>query len=181
MLFNASGDDIHPYSLDAGGKRVARGAVSDNTTSWLLTEVGRPVVIADRNGECLEIVLPGQRTQYHSVEIHRSDVDVAHLGRPRTAPFPGSEDALRHYIEALASDQLDEVRMTPEVAAFTRQQLAQSRAILARLGGLRAVSFRGVTAIGSDLYMGHFANGTAEWRIALDKNGAITRIALGPQ
>jgi hypothetical protein len=71
--------------------------------------------------------------------------------------------------------------MTPEVAAFTRQQLAQSRAILARLGALRAVSFRGVTGIGSDVYMGHFANGSAEWRIALTRDGTITRIALGPQ
>jgi hypothetical protein len=29
--------------------------------------------------------------------------------------------------------------------------------------------------------MGHFVNGTAEWRIALAKDGAIMRIALGPQ
>jgi hypothetical protein len=73
------------------------------------------------------------------------------------------------------------VRVTPEVAAQMRQQMAQNRAILARLGALRAVSFRGVTQIGTDVYMGHFANGTAEWRIALAKDGAIMRIALGPQ
>jgi beta-lactamase regulating signal transducer with metallopeptidase domain len=180
MLFNASGDEIHPYSLDAEGRRVARGAIADNTTSWLLTDVGRPMVIADGRGQCLQIVLPGQRTRYHSIESSSSNAG-AYSARPRTAPFPGSEDALRHYIEALAADQLDELRMTPEVAAFTRQQLAQSRAILARLGALRAVSFRGVTGIGSDVYMGHFANGSAEWRIALTKDGTITRIALGPQ
>jgi hypothetical protein len=88
---------------------------------------------------------------------------------------------LRRYIEAVTADDLDEVAMTPEVAAQTRQQLARDRAILARLGALRAVSFRGVTWIGSDVYMGHFANGTAEWRIAMTKDGAIMRIALGPQ
>ena len=43
------------------------------------------------------------------------------------------------------------------------------------------MSFRGVTNMGSDIYMGHFANGTAEWRIGLVKDGAIGRIALGPQ
>jgi beta-lactamase regulating signal transducer with metallopeptidase domain len=180
MLFNASGDDIHPYSLDAEGRRVARGTMSDNTTSWLLTDVGRPMVIADRNGQCLEILLPGQRTRYHSIETSQSNA-MPHSVRGRTAPMPGSEDALRRYIDALAADELDEVRMTPEVAAQARQQLAQSRAILARLGALRAVSFRGVTQIGTDVYMGHFANGTAEWRIALAKDGAIMRIALGPQ
>ncbi|WP_407156393.1 M56 family metallopeptidase [Bradyrhizobium sp. STM 3557] len=180
MLFNASGEDIRPFSLDADGKRVARGTMSDNTTSWLLTDVGRPMVIANRDGKCLEVLLPGQRTRYHSIEISQSG-EAAHLGRPRTAPLPGSEDALRRYIDALAADELDEVRMTPEVAAQTRQQMAQSRAILARLGGLRALSFRAVTSIGTDVYMGHFANGTAEWRIALAKDGSIMRIALGPQ
>jgi hypothetical protein len=180
MLFNASGDEIRPFSLDAEGRRVARGTMSDNTTSWLLTDVGRPMVIADRSGQCLEILLPGQRTQYHSIEIAQSGA-AAHLRRPRAAPLPGSEDALRRYIEAITADELDELRMTPEVAAFTRQQLAQNRAILARLGPLRALSFRAVTSIGTDVYMGHFANGTAEWRIALAKDGAIMRIALGPQ
>lgn len=178
MLFNASGDDIRPFSLDAEGKRVARGTMSDNTTSWLLTDVGRPMVIADRNGQCLEILLPGQRTRYHSIEMSRLGEVSA---RPRTVPLPGSEEALRHYIEAITTDQMDEVRVTPEVAAQMRQQMAQNRAILARLGALRAVSFRGVTQIGTDVYMGHFANGTAEWRIALAKDGAIMRIALGPQ
>jgi len=46
---------------------------------------------------------------------------------------------------------------------------------------LRAVSFRGVTAMGNDIYTAHFANGTAEWRIGLAKDGTIGRIALGPQ
>jgi hypothetical protein len=38
-----------------------------------------------------------------------------------------------------------------------------------------------VTSLGSDIYMAHFANGSAEWRIGLVKDGAIGRIALGPQ
>jgi len=71
--------------------------------------------------------------------------------------------------------------MTPELAALTRQQLPFNQAILTRLGALRAISFRGVTQIGNDIYMAHFANGTAEWRIGLTKDGTIARIALGPQ
>jgi hypothetical protein len=71
--------------------------------------------------------------------------------------------------------------MTSEVAAQTRQQLPLNQAILSRLGALRAVSFRGVSSLGSDIYMAHFANGSAEWRIGLVKDGTIGRIALGPQ
>jgi bla regulator protein blaR1 len=43
------------------------------------------------------------------------------------------------------------------------------------------MSFRGVTSMGNDIYMTHFANGTAEWRIGLLKDCTIGRIALGPQ
>jgi hypothetical protein len=71
--------------------------------------------------------------------------------------------------------------MTSEVAAQTHQQLPFNQAIVRRLGALRAMSFRGVTSMGSDIYMAHFANGTAEWRIGLAKDGSIGRIALGPQ
>jgi len=35
--------------------------------------------------------------------------------------------------------------------------------------------------MGNDVYMAHFANGTAEWRIGLAKDGTIARISLGPQ
>jgi hypothetical protein len=56
-----------------------------------------------------------------------------------------------------------------------------NQAILARLGTLRGLSFRGVTLNGNDIYIAHFANGSAEWRIALVKQGRIGRLALGPQ
>jgi hypothetical protein len=71
--------------------------------------------------------------------------------------------------------------MTSEVAAQTRQQLPFNQAILSRLGALRAVSFRGVSKLDSDVYIAHFANGSAEWRIGLLRDGTIGRIALGPQ
>ena len=72
--------------------------------------------------------------------------------------------------------------MTPQVAAYTRQELVLNRAILARLGALRSMSFRGVTVNnGNDIYVAYFANGSAEWRIGLVGQDRIGRIALGPQ
>jgi hypothetical protein len=88
---------------------------------------------------------------------------------------------LRQYIDGVSRGLPNYERMSAEVAAQTRQALPFDQAILTRLGALRAVSFRGVTALGSDIYMAHFANGSAEWRISLAKDGSITRIALGPQ
>jgi beta-lactamase regulating signal transducer with metallopeptidase domain len=181
LLYNGSGGDIQLYKLDSEGKRAAHGTIGDNMSSSILTTVDSPWVIADSSGQCLQIVLPGQHTRYHNVEASSAGVPLERLMPPRTIPQAGSEEMLRQYIEALGRGEPNYDRMTSEVAAQTRQQLALNQAILTRLGALRAMSFRGVTILGNDIYMAHFANGSAEWRIGLVKDGAIGRISLGPQ
>jgi hypothetical protein len=181
MLYNGSGGDIQLYRLDAEGKRNAGGTIGENMSSAIMTYVDSPWVITDASGKCLEIVRPGQHTRYHTVTVEGSGGQPERPGAPRNAPLAGSEAMLRWYIEALARGEPNYDRMTAEVAAQTRAQLPFDQAILTRLGALRAVSFRGVTGIGSDIYMAHFANGSAEWRIGLAKDGTIGRIALGPQ
>ena len=181
LLYNATGAAIQLYKLEAGGKRTAQGAIGENMSLSVLTTVDTPWVVTDASGKCLEIVLPGQQTRYHTVEGIGADGQPEHSMSHRTAPQAGSEAMLRQYIEALGRGAPDYDRMTPEVAAQTRQQLPFDQAILSRLGALRAISFRGVTNMGSDVYMANFANGSAEWRIALVKDGTIGRIALGPQ
>jgi hypothetical protein len=126
-------------------------------------------------------VLPGQQTRYHTFGAGLGGAPAERAGRPRSVPQAGSEEMLRQYIEALGRGQPNYERMTSEVAAQTQQQLPFNQAIVARLGALRALSFRGVTSLGNDIYMAHFANGSAEWRIGLVKDGTIGRIALGPQ
>jgi hypothetical protein len=70
--------------------------------------------------------------------------------------------------------------MTPEAAAATRQLLPQQRAILSRLGALRAISFRGGGLTGEDVYEVLFANGSALWQIGLLNEGRIRTVTLGP-
>jgi hypothetical protein len=180
VLYNDSGGEIRLYRLDSEGKRTAQGTIGENMSSSILTDVDSPLVIADESGKCLEIVLPGQRTRYLTVEEAQTGDSPQRSGRPRTAPLAGSEQMLRQYIDGLGRGEPNYDRMTSEVATQTRQQLPFNQAILTRLGALRAVSFRGVTNMGSDMYMVHFANGSAEWRIGLARDGTIGRIALGP-
>jgi len=142
------------------------------------TYVDSPWVIADRSGKCLEVVLPGRQTRLHTVEAN-GRTGGAML--PRTVPQAGSEATLRQYIEAVGRGAPDYDRMTAEVATQTRKQLALSQAIISRLGAVRAMSFRGVSGLGSDVYIVQFTNGSAEWRIGLVRDGTIGRIALGPQ
>ena len=178
LIYNGSGSDIQLFKIDAEGKRVASGTIGEDVTFPVTTYVDSPWVITDRSGKCLEVLLPGQQTRLHTVEGHSLSGGAV---LRRTVPRAGSEAKLRGYIESVGRGEPDYDRMTSEVATQTRQQLPFSQAILSRLGAVRAMSFRGVSGLGSDVYVVQFANGSAEWRIGLVKDGTIGRIALGPQ
>jgi hypothetical protein len=181
FFYNGTGKDIQLYELDSDGKRVTRGTLGEDASFTVWTFVDRPWVVADAAGKCLEVVLPGQRTRFNTVQGTRESDQPERPAKSRTAPLAASEAMLRQYIEGLSRGQPNYDHMTPEVAAYTRQQLLLNQAILSRLGALQAMSFRGVSYSGNDIYMAHFANGAAEWRIGLVKDHTIGRIALGPQ
>jgi len=176
MLYNETEDDIQVFNLDANGERKAQSVVRPDMTWVTLTTVNNPWVIADKSGKCMEILVPGRQTRFYNVEA--ANISARHAAR-RAVPIANGEAMLRHYLEGIGKGQPDYDHMTTEVANIARAQLPFDQAILARLGALRAVSFRGVTALDSDIYVAQFANGSAEWRIGV-RNGTITKIALGP-
>jgi bla regulator protein blaR1 len=178
MVYNEIGDDIQVFNLDADGNRKTQGVVRANMSWASWTTVNNPWVIADKSGRCMEILLPGRQTRFHNVEASNLGARPGRAAR-RAVPIANGEEMLRRYIEGVGKGQPDYDHMTSEVADITRQQLPFDQAILARLGTLRAVLFRGVTALDSDIYVAQFANGSAEWRIGV-RNGTITKIALGP-
>jgi hypothetical protein len=150
---------------------------SEQTSSPVTTNVGSPWIIADASGKCLEIVVPGQQTRFHIVE----NLQPAGQRRPEPRRNPAARRCCAAISRTPAAASHDD-HMTAEVAAHTRRQLPFNQAIFARLGALRSVSFRGVSAMGNDIYFAYFANGTAEFRIGLVKDhSTIGRIALGPQ
>jgi hypothetical protein len=180
MVYNDTGADIRVFTLDGEGGRSREAAIGDDRSMSMLTTAGHPWVVTDAAGRCLEVVVPGQSTRHVVVPADARE-QAARPAPRRTSPMSGSEQALRQYIDTIGRGEPDYGRMTPQIAAYTRQDLVLNRAILARLGALRALSFRGVTWNGNDIYTAHFANGSAEWRIALVKEGRIGRLALGPQ
>jgi len=180
QLYNSSGADIRVFALDFEGKRSRYVMIGDDRSAPIPTYIGHPWVVTDTSGQCVEIIMPGQSTRFVTIIPDARERAVRSAPR-RTTPMPGSDQALRQYIDALGRGEPNYDDMTPEVAAETRQQLLLNQAILAKLGALRAMSFRGVGQSGNDIYIVHFANGSAEWRIGLVKEGKIGRIALGPQ
>jgi beta-lactamase regulating signal transducer with metallopeptidase domain len=180
LLYNESGADIRAFALDGDGRRSRDLVIGDDRSAGFLAHVGQPWVVTDASAQCLEIIMPGQSTRFVTIPAD-ARAQAARPAPQRTSPMSGSEQALRRYIDALRRGEPNYDDMTPQVAAYTRQQLLLNQAILARLGALRAMSFRTVTTNGADVYFVHFADGSAEWRIRLVKQGRIGRIALGPQ
>ena len=181
ILYNGSGADIRVFELDFEGKRARHVLIGDDRSAPIMTYISRPWVVTDASGQCLEIILPGHSTRRLAIQPPGTGEPSTWARTRRTSPTPGSEDALRRYIDAIGRGEPDYERMTPQVAAETRQQLLLNQAILSKLGAVRAMSFRGVSPLGSDIYNVHFANGSTEWRIGLVKQGRIGQIALGPQ
>jgi beta-lactamase regulating signal transducer with metallopeptidase domain len=181
LLFNGTGADIHLYSVDAEGHRTRHGIIGTDRSGSILTYVARPWIVTDAAGTCLQIVWPGRRTRFLAVRPRHEGDQPDRATAMRRMPTAGSEDALHRYIDELKHGQLNYDQMTSEVAGETRRNLLLHQAILAKLGALRTMSFRGVSPLGSDVYTVHFANGSAEWRIGFVDSGKIGRIALGPQ
>jgi hypothetical protein len=181
LLFNDTGADINLVSVDADGQRTRRGTIGTDRSGSILSYVARPWIITDAAGTCLEIVWPGQRTRFLAVHPRQEGDQPDRAITMRRMPTAGSEEALHRYIDGLKRGQPNYDQMTSEVAGETRRNLLLHQAILAKLGPLRAMSFRGASPFGNDIYTVHFANGSAEWRVGLVKNGRIGRIALGPQ
>jgi hypothetical protein len=180
FVYNESGADIRVFALDSEGKRTRDIMIGDDRSAPFLAHVGEPWVVTNASGQCLEIIMPGQNTRFLTIPADAREQAV----RPaplRRSPVAGSEQALREYIDALGRGAPNYDAMTPQLAAITRQQLLLYQAVLARLGTLRAMSFRAVTQTDNDVYLAHFSNGSAEWRIGLVKEGKIGRISLGPQ
>ena len=91
---------------------------------------------------------------------------------------PGSETALRRDIEELRLGQPKYDLLSPALADVTRQQLPQLKAIIAELGAVQSVTFKGVAKNGADIYEVKFEHGSTEWRIMLESDGKIASVGF---
>jgi CubicO group peptidase (beta-lactamase class C family) len=88
-------------------------------------------------------------------------------------PMPGSDAVVKMAMEQLQSGTPDYDRMSPGLAAATRQQLPQIQSMLVKLGSLQSVSFKGVAPNGADIYQVKFEHGSLEYRILLGPDGKV--------
>ena len=103
----------------------------------------------------------------------------ASLFQPRTTASPGAEAALRHMIEGTASGQPDYGQLVPAFAEVVRSQLTSIQPLLAGLGPIQSVTFRGVN-MGYDSFEVRFAKGAQVWSLSLTPDGKVGGALFGP-
>lgn len=93
---------------------------------------------------------------------------------------PGSEASVRRQIEELQRRKPDLGEYTPGLAEIARPQMPYTEDVIAGLGSLQSVSFKGVGPGGADIYNLKFEHGALEWRIFLDAEGKIANQFFHP-
>ena len=109
-----------------------------------------------------------------------ADLSQASLFKLRTTPLPGTEAALRHMIEAAASGHPDYDQVIPAFADLVRSQAPVIDPLLAALGPIEFITFRGPSMIGGDSYEVRFARGAQFWSISLTPDGKVNGANFGP-
>lgn len=96
-------------------------------------------------------------------------------------PFPDSEKTLRSRIDSLQRRQPNFDALTAQFAEIVRPQVEHIETLIAGLGALQSVTFKGVGPGGFDIYDVKFEHGTLDWRILLDSDGKVAGETLRPQ
>jgi serine-type D-Ala-D-Ala carboxypeptidase/endopeptidase len=94
--------------------------------------------------------------------------------------FPGSEAAIRREIDEMQRKQPTYERMTPQFAEVARPQAEHIEGLIAGLGTLESVTFKGVGPGGFDIYTLKFEHGSLDWRILLDADGKVAGELVRP-
>ena len=91
-------------------------------------------------------------------------------------PRPGTEAALRRYLEALQHGEPNYQDMVPSMAEAVRSQLPDILAAIKPLGTVRSITFKGRGLRDMDTYEVAFEHGTAEFRMGpLTVDGKVER------
>jgi bla regulator protein BlaR1 len=86
---------------------------------------------------------------------------------------PGTEAALKHYLDGVAKAKIDYDQMEPLLADALRKQGSQIAALSEQMGAVQSIKFTGVGNMGWDIYEVKYVNGTLQYRIYLAGNGKI--------
>ena len=169
-FFNQSGAEAELFALTAEGARQSRGRIKNDDVLMYVTSVAAPLIVADSDGHCLEIVRPGRSAREIVITPARSSEGN------RKNPASEGERALRSYIARIQRNDPDlyKEKLTGLMWGLLHEFLQHS-------GELREVSYKGPWAIAGGNYHLKFANGSTDVRMFVRKDGTIGPVRIGPE
>jgi beta-lactamase regulating signal transducer with metallopeptidase domain len=161
----------------------------ESTDKFFLKGLSLPAQFSftlDAAGRATEMVLHQSGEEQHAPRISGAEGSAAMAALAErvksNTPSPGTKQAVLHQIEGLASGNPDYGRMAPNLAAGTRQMLAELHAKLAAWGPVMSIRFAGVGQNGMDIYEVTCRSKRSKWWIApLTPDGRISSIFFGDE
>ncbi|WP_189637066.1 MULTISPECIES: DUF3471 domain-containing protein [unclassified Rhizobium] len=95
-------------------------------------------------------------------------------------PLPESERIVRRVIDEHARGEPNLENMSPALAVLADEQKEFIRDELEKAAALKALSFKGVSQDGLDVYDAEFENAKIEWGFAVARRGKISHLYLRP-
>lgn len=177
-LINHSEGPVNAYLVGPDGERRFQSSFEPDTRGEVATKLDRPIVITDKAGDCIGIVLPGRATRVTEV---RGSENGAVLGAPliHDTPDPQSQTRLLDYMAAVRDGRIDETMLTRSMARNGRERLAVWQRMLTDLGRFESLRFIGGDSAVGDRFRARFSNGELDWRIVTAADGRISSLAVG--
>jgi len=136
----------------------------------------------DAQGHIIALVLhQGGRDQtadrISDAEAKQLEDALAKRLKDQTA-VPGSEAATRKIVEQMQDKQVDYEQFTPDFAALARQYASVTDGLIASMGAVQSLSFKGVGPGGADIYEIKFDGGVIDWRILMAPDGKVAGVGI---
>jgi dienelactone hydrolase len=112
--------------------------------------------------------------------LSHAEGDVPSVSAAAVTDHSATESVLRRSIAEVASGNPDYSQMTPALAEAIRQQLPQMEAIFKSWGEVKSTTFKNTDATRGDVYDVTFANGAAEFTVALTPDGMLAGEGVRP-
>jgi DNA-binding beta-propeller fold protein YncE len=151
---------------------------------------GKTLLVTNFNSNSMELIdIPRLTLVYFSQQVAAKKADdVAKEAAAKTqadrlknqTQSPGTDAALRHFIDGMAKGQVDYDVLGPQLANAVRQQMPVTQAMFQKWGAVKSVAFTGVGPAGADIYVVEFENGKTTFRIAPLVDGRITGLIFQP-
>ena len=124
---------------------------------------------ADANGQVVSLIFHtnGIERPLRKVDDATIQSEFADFQQPVQSkePRPGTEAALRGYIDSLEQGQPNYKLMGPILGQAAQDQEPIMLAAIKKLGGIQSLTFKGIDPRGADIYIATFEHGMLEWHV----------------